>query len=77
MPLTTSPARVVLAVLVFALFGRLDAAEVERREYGFLTSVSRIPATLLRPGSMIVAQPEIPMAILSLAVPVPIMGDAA
>jgi DNA helicase HerA-like ATPase len=44
--------------------GRLDAAEAERTEYGFLTRVGRVRATLLRPGSMIVAQPEIPMAIL-------------
>ncbi|MBS1816693.1 MAG: ATP-binding protein [Acidobacteria bacterium] len=44
--------------------GRLDAAESERSEYGFLTRVGRVRATLLRPGSMIVAQPEIPMAIL-------------
>src|SRR5690606_27900792 len=44
--------------------GRLDAAEAERSEYGFLTSVGRVRASLLRPGSMIVAQPEIPMAIL-------------
>ena len=43
--------------------GRLDAAEAERTEYGFLTRVGRVRATLLRPGSMIVAQPEIPMAI--------------
>lgn len=44
--------------------GRLDAAEAERSEYGFLTRVGRVRATLLRPGSMIVSQPEIPMAIL-------------
>jgi uncharacterized protein len=44
--------------------GRLDAAEAERTEYGFLTRVGRVRATLLRPGSMIVSQPEIPMAIL-------------
>ena len=44
--------------------GRLDAAESERSEYGFLTRVGRVRATLLRPGSMIVGQPEIPMAIL-------------
>ena len=55
--------------------GRLDAAEAERSEYGFLTRVGRVRATLLRPGSMIVAQPEIPMAIL-LAVPVPVVGDS-
>ena len=44
--------------------GRLDAAESERSEYGFLTKVSRVRATLLQPGSMIVAQPEIPTPIL-------------
>lgn len=44
--------------------GRLDAAEAERGEYGFLTRVGRVRASLLRPGSMIVSQPEIPMAVL-------------
>lgn len=44
--------------------GRLDAAEAERSEYGFLTRVGRVRASLLQPGSMIVSQPEIPMAIL-------------
>jgi uncharacterized protein len=44
--------------------GRLDAAEAERGEYGFLSRVGRVRATLLRPGSMIVSQPEIPMAVL-------------
>ncbi len=44
--------------------GRLDAAEAERSEYGFLTRVGRVRASLLQPGSMIVSQPEIPMAVL-------------
>lgn len=44
--------------------GRLDAAEAERVEYGFLSRVGRVRASLLQPGSMIVSQPEIPMAIL-------------
>jgi hypothetical protein len=44
--------------------GRLDAAEAERGEYGFLTRVARLRATLLQPGTMIVAQPEIPTPIL-------------
>ena len=44
--------------------GRLDAAEAERSEYGFLTRVGRVRASLLQPGSMIVSQPEIPMSIL-------------
>jgi DNA helicase HerA-like ATPase len=44
--------------------GRLDAAEAERSEYGFLTRVGRVRASLLQPGSMIISQPEIPMSIL-------------
>src|SRR4029077_4343303 len=44
--------------------GRLDAAEAERSEYGFLTRVCCVRASLLQPGSMTVSQPEIPMAIL-------------
>jgi hypothetical protein len=44
--------------------GRLDAAEAERAEYGFLTRVGRLRATMLQPGTMIVSQPEIPIAVL-------------
>lgn len=44
--------------------GRLDAAESERAEYGFLTRVARVRSTLLQPGTMIVAQPEIPTPVL-------------
>jgi hypothetical protein len=44
--------------------GRLDAAEAERSEYGFLTKVARLRAGMLQPGSMIVAQPEIPTPLL-------------
>ena len=46
------------------MVGRLDAAEAERSEYGFLTMIARRRAALLQPGSMIVAQPEIPTPIL-------------
>ena len=41
--------------------GRLDAAEAKRAEYGFLTPTARARATLLKPGSMILSQPEIPV----------------
>ena len=41
--------------------GRLDAAEAKRAEYGFLTPAARARATLLKPGSMILSQPEIPV----------------
>ncbi|MBI4816725.1 MAG: ATP-binding protein [Deltaproteobacteria bacterium] len=44
--------------------GRLDVAESERSEYGYLTSAARSRASLLQPGTMIVAQPEIPTPIL-------------
>jgi DNA helicase HerA-like ATPase len=41
--------------------GRLDPAEAERAEYGFLTSAGRQRAAILKPGSMILQQPEIPV----------------
>jgi uncharacterized protein len=56
--------RRVVANAALKVVGRLDAAEAERSEYGFLTKIARVRATLLQPGSMIVAQPEIPTPIL-------------
>jgi hypothetical protein len=56
--------RRVVANAALKVVGRLDAAEAERGEYGFLTRVARLRATLLQPGTMIVAQPEIPTPIL-------------
>ena len=56
--------RRVLANAVLKVVGRLDASEAERSEYGFLTRVARLRATLLQPGTMIVAQPDIPTPIL-------------
>lgn len=44
--------------------GRLDPAEAGRPEYGFLTGVTRQRATILRPGSMFVTQPELPVPLL-------------
>jgi uncharacterized protein len=44
--------------------GRLDAAESQRGEYGFLTKSARQRATMLQPGSMIVSQPEIATPLL-------------
>lgn len=57
-------ARRVVANAAIKVVGRLDAAESERSEYGFLTPVARLRATLMQPGSMIVAQPEIPTPLL-------------
>jgi DNA helicase HerA-like ATPase len=41
--------------------GRLDPAEASRPEYGFLPPSQRGRATLARPGTMFVSQPEIPV----------------
>ena len=44
--------------------GRLDLAEAERSEYGFLGAAGRARAGILKPGTMIVQQPEIPTPLL-------------
>jgi DNA helicase HerA-like ATPase len=56
--------RRVVANAALKMVGRLDAAEAERGEYGFLTPIARRRATILSPGTMIVAQPEIPTPLL-------------
>ena len=54
----------VVANCAFRVAGRLDAAEAQRGEYGFLTPSARARASLLKPGSMILSQPEIPVPLL-------------
>jgi hypothetical protein len=44
--------------------GRLDPAEARRDEYGFLPAVARQRSTILKPGSMYVAQPRLPVPLL-------------
>jgi DNA helicase HerA-like ATPase len=56
--------RRVVANAALRVVGRLDAAEAEGGEYGFLTPVAHHRATLLSPGTMIVSQPEIPTPLL-------------
>lgn len=56
--------RRVTANPAFKVAGRLDTAEAARGEYGFLTDAARARAAILRPGSMFLHQPEIPMALL-------------
>ena len=56
--------RRVVANASLKVVGRLDAAEAERGEYGFLTQVARQRATMLSPGTMIVTQPEVPTPVL-------------
>jgi DNA helicase HerA-like ATPase len=40
--------------------GRLDAAEAERAEYGWMLPATRARARLLKPGTMVLFQPGIP-----------------
>ena len=56
--------------------GRLDAAEAGRPEYGFLPPSQRTRATLAKPGTMFVSQPEIPVPLAD-RVPVPRLGHPA
>lgn len=56
--------RRVVANAALRIVGRLDAAEAERGEYGFMTKTARERATILKPGHMIVAQPQIPTPLL-------------
>jgi DNA helicase HerA-like ATPase len=56
--------RRVVANCSFRIVGRLDTAEAERSEYGFLTQAARTRASILKPGSMFMHQPEIPVPLL-------------
>ena len=53
--------RRVIANSAFRVVGRLDTAEAERSEYGFLPAVTRARAAILKPGSMILQQPHVPI----------------
>jgi len=54
----------IIANASFRIVGRLDTAEASRDQYRFLTPSARARAVLLKPGSMIVSQPEIPVPLL-------------
>ena len=56
--------RRVVANCAIRVVGRLDPAEARRDEYGFLPPVQRQRATILKPGSMYVAQPRLPVPLL-------------
>jgi len=56
--------RRIVANSAIRVVGRLDPAEATRPEYGFLTGVTRQRSTILRPGSMFVTQPELPVPLL-------------
>lgn len=56
--------RRVVANSAVRVVGRLDSAEAGREQYGFLPAVQRQRATILKPGSMYLAQPRLPVPLL-------------
>jgi hypothetical protein len=53
--------RRIISNSAFRVVGRLDTAEAGRSDYGFLPAVTRARAGILKPGSMILQQPHIPV----------------
>lgn len=53
--------RRVVSNCAIRVVGRLDAAEAERAEYGFLSPAARQRAAILKPGSMLLQQPQLPL----------------
>ncbi|MBI4730322.1 MAG: ATP-binding protein [Acidobacteria bacterium] len=56
--------RRIVANSAVRVVGRLDAAESGREEYGFLPGTLRQRATIIKPGTMLLSQPEIPVPIV-------------
>jgi len=54
----------VLENAAIRVTGRLDAAEAERPEYGWMLPSTRARARLLKPGTMVVSQPSIPVPLV-------------
>ena len=53
--------RRVCANAAIRVVGRLDPAESQRAEYGFLSETARQRALLLKPGTMLLLQPRLPI----------------
>lgn len=56
--------RRVIANSAIRVVGRLDTAEARRDEYGFLPATQRQRATIAKPGTMILSQPELPIPLV-------------
>jgi len=56
--------RRIVANSAIRVVGRLDTAEAGRDQYGFLPGAQRQRATILKPGSMYVSQPRLPVPLL-------------
>ncbi len=54
----------VLENAALRVTGRLDAAEAERAEYGWMLPSTRARARLLKPGTMVLSQPAIPVPLV-------------
>jgi exonuclease SbcD len=54
----------VLENAALRVAGRLDAAEAERSEYGWMLPSTRARARLLKPGTMVLSQPSIPVPLV-------------
>ncbi len=57
--------RRVIANSAIRVAGRLDAAEAGRPEYGFLPDAHRRRATIAKPGTMFVNQPQLPVPLVA------------
>jgi DNA helicase HerA-like ATPase len=57
--------RRIIANSAIRVVGRLDAAEAGRDEYGFLPTVQRQRSTIIKPGTMILSQPELPIPLVA------------
>jgi DNA helicase HerA-like ATPase len=53
--------RRIVSNAAIRVVGRLDPAEAMRGEYGFLTETARQRSILLKPGTMLLQQPHLPM----------------
>ena len=54
----------VLENAAIRVAGRLDSAEAERAEYGWMLPSTRARARLLKPGTMVISQPSIPVPLV-------------
>ena len=56
--------RRIIANSSIRVVGRLDSAEAARDEYGFLPTAHRRRAAIVKPGTMILSQPELPAPVV-------------
>ena len=56
--------RRIIANSAIRVVGRLDSAEATRAEYAWLPPAQRDRATLVKPGTMLVSQPELPVPLV-------------